>query len=526
MPYQRFINIISVAAVAFCLLQVWLPAYYLTCDGPCHLYNARILHDSWTGAHSAFYEKFYKVSYTTAPNATTTYLLAVLLFVCKGVIAEKVFLSLYVTLLSAGSIKLLRKLNGNSSLWQLAAMPVVFTWLLSKGFYNFSLGVALWPWMVWAWISFVERRKRSQALIFAGISVVTYFTHLLPFLAAAAVCGCLTLSYGLADRSSKKILSGNIAVLAATLAPLALLTLLFTHGEGGLQLQLAPHPYRLLEMQELKYLINVTKGEKLWALAIGLTLSIAAILAFWQSRKDGIHKYDGFMLSLLPIGFVYLFFPEDFMGRAIIIAARVQLVLYLLAICIIAYRLRSEQLKRILAIALLACFCVLSIIRISCRQEAAGAVKRYLSLGEAIPAQSVVMPLELNENGLNEQGAPIADRNSLFHHSAHYLAADKPLIMLDNYEANAGYFPVSWLPGVNPYNHLGRGAGIEGATPSADILQYEQNSGARVEYTIMQGYNPAILMDPGFNDLARQIHKLFREVNANSNGQNILLKRD
>lgn len=526
MPSQRVINIISVAVVVFCLLQVWLPAYYLTCDGPCHLYNARILHDSWTGAHSAFYEKFYKVSYTTAPNATTTYLLAVLLFLFKGAVAEKVFLSLYVILLSAGSIKLLQKLQGGSSLWQLAAMPVVFTFLLSKGFYNFSLGVALWPWMVWAWLSFLDHRKRAWAVAFTGISALTYFTHLLPFLSAAVVCGCVTLSYALANRSSKKVFAQDLAVLAAVLAPLALLTLLFTHGEGGLQLQLAFHPYRLLEMQELKYLINVKEGEKLWALAIGITLSIAAILAFWQSRKDGIHKYDGFMLSLLPIGFVYLFFPEDFMGRAIIIAARVQLVLYLLAVCIIAYRLRSGNLKGISAIVLLACLGVLSVIRIGCRQETADALRNYLSLGEAIPAQSVVLPLELSENGLNEQGKPIANRNSLFHHSAHYLAADKPLIMLDNYEANAGYFPISWLPQANPYHHLGRGAGIEGNPPAADIIRYEMATGTKIGYVTMQGYTPDLFTNPGFNDLARQIHELFRETKSTSNGQNILFKRD
>lgn len=107
MRSSRFITICSVAVVAFCLVQVWLPSHYLTCDGPCHLYNARILHDTWTGAHSDFYSRFYHVSYTTDPNATTTYLLAFLLFLFKGAVAEKIFLSIYILILSAGSLRLL-----------------------------------------------------------------------------------------------------------------------------------------------------------------------------------------------------------------------------------------------------------------------------------------------------------------------------------------------------------------------------------------------------------------------------------
>ncbi len=529
MRSSRFITVCSFAIVAFCLAQVWLPSHYLTCDGPCHLYNARILHDTWTGVNSDFYGRFYHVSYTTDPNATTTYLLAFLLFLFKGAVAEKVFLSIYIVILSAGGIRLLQKLQGGSNLWQLATVSVIFTFLLSKGFYNFSLGLALWPWMVAAWISYLELRKVRPALIFAAVSALTYFTHLLPFLSAAVVCGCLTISYSLAatsDTPGVKPMTKNLAVLAGALMPFVLLSLLFTNSEGGLNLQLAPHPYRLLEMLELKYLINVTEGEKPWALASGIILALTAVAAVWTIRKRGIHKYDGFILSLLPIGFVYLFFPEDFMGRAIIIAARVQLVLFMLAACIIAYRVESAKIRQVAAALLLLCFGALSVIRMACRHDAAGALRTYLELGSSIEPESIVLPLELSENGIDENGRLIADRNSLFHHASHYLAADKPLIMLDNYEANAGYFPVSWLPAVNPYHHLGRGRGIEGMPPAGDIAGYEQTTHRAIDYVLLSGYEPHFLSDTGFNRLARQVDSLFSERKTTGNGRNLLFSHD
>ncbi|MBX2906801.1 MAG: hypothetical protein KF744_12230 [Taibaiella sp.] len=526
MRSQKLVSILSVVIVGLCLLQVWLPSHYLTCDGPCHLYNARILHSTWTGAYADFYRRFYHISYTTAPNATTTWALALLLFLLKGIVAEKVFLSLYVLLLATGTIKLLQKLQGGSNLWQLAAIPVIFTFLLAKGFYNFSLGVALWPWMVLAWIGHLERPGIARAAAFAAVAAIAYFTHLLPFLSATVVCGCLTLSYHVAGNSGRAAILKAMTVLACTLAPLMALSLLFTNGEGGLQLQLGVYPYRLLELLQLKYLINVTEPERPFALATGIVLTLAIVVSIWHVRSRGMHKYDGFIFALLPIGFVYLFFPEDFMGRAIIIAARVQLILYLIGACIVAYRMEPGKTKQIAASLLLLCFLVMSVIRTACRLEAAKSVRSLLATASEVKPESVVLPLQFSDNGLDENGKKIANQNSLFHHTAQYLGADKPLIVLDNYEANAGYFPVSWLPEANPYFHLNEANGIEGLPPGGNIEKYERETGRRVDYVLLHNYRPEYMSDSGFHRLATQIQDLFTERKASPGGQCILLGRD
>ena len=48
-----------------------------------------------------------------------------------------------------------------------------------------------------------------------------------------------------------------------------------------------------------------------------------------------------------------------------------------------------------------------------------------------IPENSIVLPINLHENWM-------------YQHLSNYLGADKPLILLDNYEAATGYFPVKW----------------------------------------------------------------------------------
>ena len=58
----------------------------------------------------------------------------------------------------------------------------------------------------------------------------------------------------------------------------------------------------------------------------------------------------------------------------------------------------------------------------------------------------------------------------LFSHAAGYLGVEKRLVLLDNYEANTGYFPLRWRPEVNPYVHLGPFAAQESQPPPVRVI--------------------------------------------------------
>jgi hypothetical protein len=59
-------------------------------------------------------------------------------------------------------------------------------------------------------------------------------------------------------------------------------------------------------------------------------------------------------------------------------------------------------------------------------------------------------------------------------HGADYLAAEKPLIILSNYEANAGFFPLIWHYEKNPFAHLAIESGIEGQAPNVSLRKYAE----------------------------------------------------
>src|SRR4051812_24124826 len=109
------LRLLLVAGLVMCLVQVWVPAFFLTGDGPCHVSNAQILHDIWCNEHADFYTRFFNLNYKPNPNWLATFAMALLLYFVKGVIAEKIFLTLYLLIYSSGFYLLLRKTGSKSS---------------------------------------------------------------------------------------------------------------------------------------------------------------------------------------------------------------------------------------------------------------------------------------------------------------------------------------------------------------------------------------------------------------------------
>ena len=166
MNSQKTLNALLLTGFILCLLQIWLPAFYLTGDGPSHVYNAQILHDLWCNKNTAFYAHYYQLVYQPNPNWLSTIVLALLMFVVNGIVAEKIYLTLYVLLYTRGFYLLLKKISGSNSYWPLVIFLFVFTHVLAKGFYNFSFSIAFYFWVVWSWIRFLDRRNIGNALLF------------------------------------------------------------------------------------------------------------------------------------------------------------------------------------------------------------------------------------------------------------------------------------------------------------------------------------------------------------------------
>ena len=63
-------------------------------------------------------------------------------------------------------------------------------------------------------------------------------------------------------------------------------------------------------------------------------------------------------------------------------------------------------------------------------------------MSEHIPANSIVLTLDFTDNWL-------------LSHYSNYLGIDKPMVLMENYEAATGYFPVNWNQNTMPNTLFG-----------------------------------------------------------------------
>jgi hypothetical protein len=530
---KKAVPALFITGLILCLVQVWLPAYYTTGDGPCHVYNAQVLHDLWSNTNTAFYSRFYELPYHPNPNWTSHLVLAALMFVVNGVVAEKILITVYAALFVSGLFVLLKRLSGGNPYWPLLAFTFVFNHLLAKGFYNFTLSIAFFFWFVEIWLRYLEGRQWKNIVLFLFLTFCTFFTHPLAFVYGCVACFALTgtfaISNGAVVNSKAKWFVGNVSVLALLLAPCIMLVLLFMNAEGGVGgVTLRFHGFSLEEMYHLNALANSSQKEDifLYIEVIMLLVLFVSALGCKIGRRQGIHKYDGLLVLLLFVAIVNSFFPDDLFGGGLV-HLRSQLFIFILAVCCIAYLFPYKRFINVCGIAMFLLFVCLSAVWISVRLRASAAVAEYVSAVKYIAPGSVVLPLDFSPNGKDEHGNVIGDRNYLFTHSAQYMGAEKPLIILDNYEANKGYFPLTWREQANPYRpSLYKFEGFEGNPPYADIEGYKQATGITIDYVLMWCYDSTALQNEHFREFYDSIGAHYRKVYTSPAARSILYARN
>jgi len=529
---NRLPRLLFFTGLAICLSQVWLPAYFVTGDGPCHIYNAQIIHDLWSNMNTSFYSNFFSLSYRPNPNWLSHCVLVALMFVVNGVVAEKLLITAYILLFVAGFYTLLKRLGNNDRYVPLLVFVFVFNYILIKGFYNFSFSIAIFFWVVEIWLRYMDGKKIAYLLLFFVLVLLSFFTHPLAFVYGCFTCAALTVSYDLSTPSlsaGKKMLLmyKDLLLLLLCFTPGFLLFLKFTAGEGGVSnLHFHVERYRIDDLLTNHYLVSYSDKEQIIVNILAWLFIALFILSIFSRLRKGlaIHKYDGLLIACALSGLIYLYFPDNLLGGGAF-SVRAHYLLFLLGACCIVWLLPSEKMKAPVGIILFACFLWLSIIRLPCQLAAARGVADYTSGITYIKPYSVVFPLDFSPNGKDENGQPVADRNWLFSHAAQYMGTIKPLIILDNYEANVGYFPLVWQEHTNPYIHLAKDGGIEAQPPFADLANYKRSSGVTVDYILMWCFDSSFLHNEHFRQFYAEINAGYNKIYTSGTNRTILFEK-
>ena len=164
-------------ALAPALAAVWTVPWFVTQDGPAHVYNAQIL--AWSFDPQSPFRSAYTIQWKPIPNWVGQLVLAGLVAALPAWVADRIMISL--TLVGFASALLWlrwrvaggRGLAGPALLAALLAMN--FAWLF--GFTSFMLGSCLFPITLGVWWSGRDRLRQPHGR-YSALLVLGYFCHL------------------------------------------------------------------------------------------------------------------------------------------------------------------------------------------------------------------------------------------------------------------------------------------------------------------------------------------------------------
>ena len=165
-------------ALAPVLSAIWLLPWFVTQDGPAHVYNAQILADSFDPRSPS--RAIYTISWKPIPNWMGHIVLAGLVSWLPAWVADRIMTSATLVGLAFATLWLRWRVAGGKGLVSAALLSALlamnFAWLM--GFTSFVLGSCLFPITLGIWWAGRYRLSNSRIASLAALLCLGYFCHL------------------------------------------------------------------------------------------------------------------------------------------------------------------------------------------------------------------------------------------------------------------------------------------------------------------------------------------------------------
>jgi hypothetical protein len=503
------------------LTNTWM----VTGDGPCHLYNAKVLKDIIFNIDKAFYLDFYMVNYQLTPNLWDHILLGFFQIFFSPSISEKLFFGTYILAFSFGARYLCRSISPNSDWAVLSVLLFTFHHLMMKGFLNYTFSFAASFWVMGYYISHKNDLKNwKTAVKLALLLTINYFMHPIGFIFALAGVAFITLAdliSILLKPNAKEVLLDflkKVSPLALIVLPSILLYLSFVMGSSFSK------PLDWNTLINIDSLMTYADGERPYSLLVGKFAIVILILGVINRIKNGpiIHITDG--LLLLCLFFVFLF-HANLINDSMIGGDRLK---FLPHICILLWMssLRfALWFKALINFFALVIIFIFAFLRYPSYAEASAWVDDYMECEEYILPKTKVLTLNYDYNGTTVDGRLIAPRNWTFMHGTSYLGAKKPLILSDNYQAHMSWFPINWKDQkFSFYNATGKdGMCFEDRPPRAIFTTYAEKTGKTpIEYVLVIGKKAMHMDHPNTIEVDSQLVAKYNVICKSKSGRSVL----
>ncbi|MDA1190606.1 MAG: hypothetical protein O3A46_02855, partial [Candidatus Poribacteria bacterium] len=527
------------------LVPVWAFRYFPSQDGPAHLNNATVLRE-FHHPDRTIYREYYHLNKNLDPNWMSHLLLAALGAFLPILIAEKLVLTGYVVLLPLSVRYALRAIRADAGLVAFLIFPFVPNYLYHMGFYNFMWSLPLYFFVFGYWLKHRERFGLRETVVMTFLALALYFCHLVSLVTVCLGIGFLAVwftvfdlfgrrdspaSHPSSNRGRGRILWEGVKNRALiplyALFPTFLLGVVFLNQKGAGRSDRLPFQYQWDRLRVLESLTSYDDREIALSTAV-VWLFVAATVAWLVVKivRRRWHRWDVF--ALVAVGYVVLYFiSPDAMSGGSFISHRLMFYPFFALILWLGAQPVHRALQRtvqVAAIALTLGFLTLHTVRYA---ELNDYLDEYLSGMELIEPNTTVLPLCFSHVGIAPDGRQLARRIGLFLHASGYIAAERRVVELDNYEGNTSYFPVLFIWEVNPFAHLAIDGAIEAIPPRVDIDSYPRRSNGKghVDYVLVWNMQERYRDNEDTQRIFRQLGESYDLIDTSKRGLMTLYRR-
>lgn len=258
-----------------------------------------------------------------------------------------------------------------------------------------------------------------------------------------------------------------------------------------------------LSLLRLNSLLSYDKIELLFSLClVGLFIILSLYYLNQKINRHELNKWDGLFLVFVAHVIIYFIAPSR-MYDSVTIKERMMLYPFFALILWLGGQTYSYVIKQ--RINILAVSISLLLLGVHTWQYFVlnDYLKEYLSGRELVEPNSTVLAINFSYYGSTITGEPLFWQPygrflffdqpwqiNPFLHATGYLAAQRHLVDLNNYQANLKYFPINFRPQLNPFKYLylkqpKKTQSENPGVPKLDLLTYQQQTDGRIDYIII-----------------------------------------
>lgn len=421
-----------------------------TQDGPAHLYTAHVLQALGDASNAPLLRRFFEPSSAAAATRVGTWMVQTLSYWCGPALVPTLLIFAVVSglfLVCAGG-----QADRARCFFPRCFVPAVaYSFVVRMGFFTFCLALPFVVLSVRLWLGKANDASHLRYALFAGAMALISLLHPFPALWVLVVCVSASVVSLALSRKRAIVELAWLAVASTPLVPLGSWQRSAPGGDyewdrvatrlGGI---LAGGPFA---------------GSHSWALVASslsatllVSLAVLALRDQLRSRAPG-DAYPVRLLAALGAALLMaLLSPEEGLGGGYI-GVRCQLLLFLLLLeCGRRWQI-SRRADILISAAVLACSLATAASTLLTMRTVSAAYREIEASAAVLPHSTTVLTVMAGEwtashsPDLTHQVRPLLHAGNLLG-----LSADR--VMLANYQADLGYFAVSFRPTTTPFGVL------------------------------------------------------------------------